>query len=127
MIKEKKQKRYDLDPLIIVELAKKILNENKFNFDLIDILDIQFVRVIGENPKKYADIRKISYPASLFTHKKYLISFYDSFEDLTLDKKEIVIAHELMHIDAEHEKLIQHDIQDFRQILEIYGVNWEKQ
>jgi len=56
-----------------------------------------------------------------------LISFYDIFDDLPKDKQKIVVIHELLHIDAESEKLLKHDIEDFRAILENYGINWQNE
>ena len=120
---------YELDNTKIKNMVREIVEDDekakKYGFEMLHSIDIQCVRVKGKVSKAYADVRKISFPTSLFTDKKWLISFYDIFDDLTEDKQKIVALHELLHIDAEKEKLVKHNIEDFRVILEEYGINWE--
>lgn len=119
---------YEVDNENIVRMLKEVLaseNGKKFEFFRFNATDIQCVRVKGKKTNSYADVRKIFFPASLYTNKKWLISFYDSFDDLPEEKQKIVIMHELMHIDIDKEKLKKHNVEDFREILEIHGINWE--
>jgi len=117
---------YELNNPEIVQMIKDVIEEdNKFDLKMIDVPDIQVVRAFGKSSNSYADVRKIGHPASLFTNKRWLITFYDIFEDLTPDKQKIVVLHELLHIDIEHDKLKKHDVEDFKYILEKYGVSWE--
>lgn len=111
----------------IENLASEIIKDDndRLGLALIRLEDIQFVRIQGKESKKYADIRKIGYPAKLFTNKIFLISFYDIFDELPIEKKKIVIAHELMHIDMVNDKLKKHDVEDFRDIIRVYGLDWE--
>ena len=37
----------------------------------------------------------------------------------------LLIMHELLHIDDDFEGLLKHDIQDFKFIVATYGVNWD--
>lgn len=116
---------YRLENPEIESLAKKVIEKDVLGLGSIDVKDLQFVRVVGKDAKKYADIRKIGYPANLFTGKIFLISFYDIFEALPIEKKEIVVVHELMHIDTANDKIKKHDIEDFRDIIKTYGIDWE--
>lgn len=117
---------YEINPIDIMDLVRKIIEEKKFNFaEKMDLTEIQFIRVKNKKKRKYADVRMVKYPTILFTNKKYLISIYDSFYILPKNKQEIVLAHEILHIDFENNKLIDHDIQDFKEIIEMYGVDWE--
>lgn len=117
---------YELVNEEVDELAKEVTrSENdEFGLGMIDLTEIQFVRA-KRVCKKYADVRKIGFPANLFTKKKWLVSLYNSFEDLSREKKKIVMIHELLHIDLEKGKLKKHDVEDFRDIIERFGLNWE--
>ena len=99
------------------ELALDLVKENNLNW--VDIEQIEFVSSIKKN-KKFADIRTIRYPASLYTNKQYLITTYASFDELNDKKKRIVLLHELLHI-GENRKLQKHDIEEFAVIIKKYG------
>jgi predicted metallopeptidase len=56
---------------------------------------------------------------------RYVIDLY--FSDWNVWKpafKQWVILHELLHIAHEEDKVIKHDIEDFKIILDAVGVNW---
>lgn len=58
----------------------------------------------------------------------FIIVFYEQATDLLNDyQKEILMEHELMHIGLDpsgHLYIEQHDIDDFRPIIDRYGLDW---
>jgi predicted metallopeptidase len=56
--------------------------------------------------------------------------FEPNIERLTDKQLEIVILHELMHVGIEHDGneeiyyIKQHDVEDFRTIIDRYGLDW---
>lgn len=104
-------------------IAERVVKENNLNW--VDLEQIEFCKR-GINKDCFADIRRIRFPASLYTGKMHIVSTYLNFEELNEKKKEIVILHELLHIDPEDpEKLLKHDVEDFSVILKKYGVDWQ--
>jgi len=97
----------------------------KENLAWVDVERIEFCKR-DKKSKSFADIRKINFPASLYTNKTYVISTYSDFETLNDKNKSIVIWHELLHIDKDDpDKLKKHDIEEFMPIFEKFG-DWQK-
>ncbi len=91
------------------------------------------------NVKNIAKIQNITEPVSLVTPVRYIISVYDGASDwakLTQEQKELVLLHEVLHVDLEHEfkhpdwdkaragRLLGHDLNDFRKMVAVLGVDW---
>lgn len=89
--------------------------------------------------KNIAKIRNITEPVSLVTPIRYIIAVYDGAMDWTRlneNQKQLVLLHELMHVDLDHEfrhpdwdkqragRLVDHDLNDFRKLINKFGVNW---
>jgi predicted metallopeptidase len=73
--------------------------------------------------------------ASFFPQYDYFIEVHkEAWEVATESKRLYIILHELTHIpeegfvnsSGEYRKLIDHDIQDFRHLVNVYGVELEK-
>jgi predicted metallopeptidase len=52
--------------------------------------------------------------------------FEPNVVDLTEEQLKIVMFHELLHIDKEYEKTYPHDLEDFKYIIDRFGVDWAK-
>lgn len=52
--------------------------------------------------------------------------FQPNVEELTGEQLKIVLFHELLHISRDFESVEPHDLQDFRYIVNRFGVDWAK-
>ena len=111
------------------ELANEIINTKSKELwhikDIIGLDNIGFVRVYN-NSNKYGECRKITGIYAAFIPYKFIITFYDKNTNLLSEnQKKLLMYHELKHI-GEDEKLINHDVEDFADVLKKYGIGWEK-
>lgn len=83
----------------------------------------------------YADCHKVDEFYKPYCPYDYIITVYDKAVQGMSDKQmEILMEHELMHIDYTPgdidtppvKKLHPHDAQEFRRIIEKYGIDWDK-
>lgn len=107
------------------KIAEKIVADKKDLQTYIDIDNIEFVEREKDRKGMFAEIRKNNFPTTLYIQKDFTLSAFAAFETLNDKKKEIVIYHELLHIDPEDpSKLIKHDVEDFKKVLEEFGISW---
>lgn len=108
------------------DMAQKIINKYPQNFGNFDINKILFLKETTKSPKKYAETRKVVSPYTFITSVKFIITIYEpcvcSMNDAQLH---LLMLHELMHIDEDFEKLVKHDLEDFKVIIAKYGANWD--
>ena len=77
----------------------------------------------------FADTETIKEKLKMFVHYDFLITFYEP-NCIGLDEEHLkrLMYHELKHVgyDPEHRKfsIIPHDMEDFRDCVEKWGVNW---
>lgn len=95
-----------------------------------DALKIIYLRS-DENIKNgrktiFADTEKLNKKHRAMTGAHFVITFYADSEDLEGDQLEILMYHELRHVgwDGENAKIIPHDCEDFKSIVQKYGVDW---
>jgi predicted metallopeptidase len=84
--------------------------------------------VLKEKQKKltFAEIMPIRFPATLYTDKVFVIVVYPVFTTIAEKDKELIMYHELLHIQPDDpSKLRDHDIEDFRDMIEQFGLDWE--
>jgi DNA-binding Lrp family transcriptional regulator len=112
-------------------LAEKIIK--KFGeFSFIKEYDIKIGYVNSYESKGgekivYADCRKLQEVYKAYLPFDYIITFYDrNTGSLNENQKKILMLHELKHIGIGPSglKIIQHDIEDFSDILTEFGLNW---
>ena len=74
----------------------------------------------------YADCRKVPEWLAEFVPIDYIITIYEPADSLTDAGLQVLMHHELLHIKVEDGKyrIRPHDLQDFRAITDVYGVNW---
>ena len=58
------------------------------------------------------------------SNKKYMVEFPPVFDTLKEKQQDIVIEHELYHIPLEEKGLVEHDIGEFRKIVDKYTLEW---
>lgn len=76
---------------------------------------------------KYADCRKVKLNYQAWLPFDFIITFYQpNTETRTENQQKIIMLHELEHIGIGRDglKLEDHDVEDFRNILKKYGLNW---
>lgn len=114
----------------VKEVAEKLI-EGEDKFKHIDINDIIFLKtdkhisgghVLGRTHELINMVQFI-------TDKKYVIEVPPVFYTKNEKVKEIIVKHELMHIPVgkvgeEQKGLVRHDIEDFREIIKEFGMEW---
>jgi len=108
------------------DIAQRLINKYPQNFGNFDINKILFLKETSKSPKKYAETRKVTPPYTFMTSVKFIITVYEpcivSMNDAQLH---LLMLHELMHIDEDFEKLVKHDLEDFKVIISKYGATWD--
>lgn len=78
----------------------------------------------------FADTKKMNEMVSMMTGFDFVITFYADVEYLSEAAMDILIKHELKHIGYESrggnvvKKIVPHDVEDFREIVDEYGIDW---
>lgn len=115
------------------ELAAKVIAERK---DLKKLADpncrIAYLRSDKKKTSRgrtlFADTEKVSDKVKALAPYDFIITFYDpACAALPEDKMEILMIHELKHVGFEPGKppsIIPHDVEDFRDIINVYGMDW---
>jgi len=122
---EKKQAMFEIAP-DMQEMAKKLI-EIKDDIMHIDFKEVLFLKELETRPKPLARCYALTgHPIQYFTNARFLIVFYESNIDyFTYDQRVILLYHELKHIPAIGDKLVDHDIKDFYDILQL-GIDWSQ-
>lgn len=113
----------------IKEIAEQLINSIE-DLNHIDLLDIKVGYLYSDNEKKqrgnkvFADITQVAGLLSYYCDYHFIVTVYEpNVIDLTDAQIQVLIYHELLHIDSEG-KLRGHDVQDFYTILDRYGLDW---
>ena len=114
-------------------LAIKILNRYS-EFDFIKEWDVKIGYVISQERKRgekitYADCRKVPDVYKAYLPYDFIITFYENNTGFFNENQlKILMYHELRHIGMGEKglKIVPHDIEDFSDILERYGLDWNK-
>jgi len=114
----------ELPPMLEEILAKY---DNKFYFVNLD--DILCVEELNKRPRHIAKIRLLEQPLTLLSDKKFILEVArQNWDMLTYNQKILVLYHELLHIKFNFEfnkyELRQHDVEDFSEILSVFGLGW---
>ncbi|MCD8117190.1 MAG: hypothetical protein LUE21_08795 [Oscillospiraceae bacterium] len=115
------------------KIAKKVIAEN----DIFCHLDSECCRIAyqtcdsskSSNGKTvYADTEKVKDKLKGLLPFDFIITFYEDSLELSDESKEKLMYHELRHIGFEPDTLkfsiVPHDIEDFKDVIEKWGVNW---
>lgn len=125
-MKYKKTNEYDeiLKDLLTTESELSYITENGIS-----------VGIVAGNTKKmkgsatvYADCRKVPEMYRLFAPFDFIITIYEPSCRMFCDEQmRILIFHELLHIGVKNGKMFTrvHDLEDFKLIIDRYGVDWD--
>lgn len=113
-----------IESLELKKMAKEIIKSQDI-VSHINVEEILFLQEKETTPKAAARCYALKdKPIQFFIDKRFCIVFYESNIDyFTKDQRAILLFHELMHIPVLGDKLIDHDIKDFYEILQL-GVDW---
>lgn len=120
---EKKQAMFEISP-VMQEMAKKLI-EKMDDIKHIDLNEVIFLKEMETRPKPLARCYALTnHPIQFYVNARFCIVIYESNIDyFTPDQKAILLYHELKHIPPIGDKLIDHDIKDFYDVLQL-GINW---
>lgn len=107
------------------EIARRLIN-HVGHVAHVDLDDIMFLRELQETGgKALAKCYKFGdHPIGYFTDKHYAIVVYHAKCDYMTDAQiALLLCHEMMHIPATGDKLVDHDVKDFRAILGV-SLDW---
>lgn len=117
------------------KLADKVISKEK----AIKHLQDEKCRIIYQysseekkayNKTVYADTEKIKEKYKAVMPYDFIVTFYEpNCANLSEDKMERLMYHELRHVGFEGEgkyRIIPHEIEDFRDIVDNWGIDWIK-
>lgn len=106
------------------DLARQVIFSREEVFH-VDVNEVMFLKELEARPKSSARCYSLAnHPILLFTTARFCIVFYESNIDyFSKAQRAILMLHELSHIPATGDKLIDHNIKDFYEILKM-GVEW---
>ncbi len=108
------------------DIATELVRKFPIGLGHIELDRIIFLSDSEKVTKKYAEIKTVGYPYSFLTEYKFIIVFYDtSIVGMTIEQKNLLVYHQLLHIDDNFEKLRKHDVEDFKIIVSKYGPDWD--
>jgi len=104
----------------LLELAEKVIDKRD-EVRHVDTEDVLFLREYELKPKALAmTFSLVRHPIGFFTPKRFAIVFYMQNCDCMTDRQlALLMLHELMHIPAIGDKLVQHNVKDFFEVLRV--------
>lgn len=108
------------------DIADQIVNKFTVAFSQINVDEILFLEEDEKAPSKYADIRIVKSPYTFITNYKFIITFYEpKIVGMTQAQINLLVMHELLHINDDFDGLRKHDVQDFVAIVSKFGAAWD--
>lgn len=106
------------------ELAEQLIQRYE-QVAHVEIDETLFLKEFETKPKALARCYNLNdHPIGLYTDKRWAIVFYEANCDyMTPQQRALLMLHELMHIPARGNKLVDHDVKDFRVVLGI-DLDW---
>lgn len=117
-------------------LAEEVLDEHEDLHWISQVgISIGFVEAdwekINATGEVLGDCRLVKEPYHIFCPFDFLITIYTpNVAHLTEEQKKILLYHELLHVDMSEKngepvyRTAPHDVQDFRKVIDQYGVRW---
>ncbi|MMZ66337.1 hypothetical protein D1872_288240 [compost metagenome] len=114
-------------------LAEQIIKRFP-EFGIIREFNIKIGYVVSQERKRgekitYADCRKVQEVFKAYLPFDFIITFYERNTSLLSENQQkILMLHELRHITLGEKglKIRPHDIEDFKDILDTYGLDWNE-
>ena len=108
------------------DIAEQIVDRYNTAFGHIDVDSILFLAEDSKAPKKYADIQLVKAPYTFITNYKFIMTVYEP-KTIAMNEAQLnmLIMHELMHINDDFDGLVKHDLEDFAFIVGKFGCCWD--
>lgn len=107
-------------------IASEIVDKYDTAFGHIDVDSILFLSEDQKAPKKYADITLVKSPYTFITNYRFIMTVYEpKVIAMTTAQLNLLIMHELMHINDDFDNLVKHDLEDFSFIVSKFGCCWD--
>jgi predicted metallopeptidase len=109
------------------ELAMRVIRKRP-EVCHIDADDVLFLQEYETKPPASARcFRLIGHPIQAFRTEPFCIVFYEAVIDhMSPQQRALLMLHELMHIPETGDKLIDHTIKDFGEIIGVGGADWSR-
>jgi len=109
------------------DLATRIINR-KSEVGYIDVNDVLFLQEYETKPPANARCyRLLGHPIQAFRPETFCIVFYEAnIDHMSPQQRALLMLHELMHIPPTGDKLIDHNIKDFSEIIGYGGTDWSR-
>lgn len=109
-------------------LVEKLIDADSFNLGHIDPDTIVYLYKEEKNPKRPLRISQIQQPYVLLTNKFYIIEISEELVDkISKEHLEIYMYRILRQIDCESGRVIAPDVMEWKDVLNMYGFEWQKQ
>lgn len=111
------------------EVCKKVLAEHpelEANRCKIGYIESDKQKKNG-NKIVYADCTKVTDKVRTLADYDFIITFYRDSETMNPKAKEVLAWHELKHAGCDEDgttRVIPHDLEDFKEIIDKYGTDW---
>lgn len=118
------------------ELAEEVISEQE---DLVWLGSVRIEYIVSTEAKTYHEkailgkcVRIDELYQTYVPFDFFIIIYAPNITLLDRDQKKILLHHELLHIGIEETKgelkyrVVPHDVEDFRLILEKYGLDWSR-
>ena len=115
------------------QIGEKVLQEPRYKYIVDAGIQIGYMETDKEKGGKkirYADCTKISDRYKALTPYDFMITFYPPALEVSEEIQERIMRHELLHIGVKPDGSLYvepHDIEDFREIIEQYGLDWVRE
>lgn len=109
------------------DLAIKLIRARP-EVNYIDADDVIFLQEYNTKPPVNARcFRLVNHPIQAFRSETFCIVFYEAVIDhMSPQQRALLMLHELMHIPESGDRLIDHTIKDFNEILGLGGIDWNR-
>lgn len=108
-------------------LVERLIDADPFHLGHIDPDTIIYLYKEEKKPKRPIRISQIPQPYVLLTSKFYIIEISEELvEQISNEHLEIFIYRSLRQIDCESGRVISPDVMEWKDILSMYGFEWQK-
>lgn len=120
-------------------IAKELIRNND-SFQPIRDSDVRIAYLVSDREKKengktvFAQCEKIPDRYKWSVPYDFMITVFEpNVDGLSRDQLRVLMEHELMHVgiddsgDGEKYRVVPHDVEDFRAVIEKYGLDWSEE
>lgn len=114
------------------ELAKQVIEENP-ELEYLRTAPVTIIFLASTHKKKgkgksvYGQCEKVQEKNKWGIPADFTITIFEpNVAGMTEEQLKILLFHELLHVGRDYESITPHDLEDFKIIVDRYGVDWAK-